>query len=220
TCVYSDVFAFLIKPLGGNYTNIAVVPGTSIPVKVTTVHPEIPGACPAENEAYFENFNGTNSPINFNGQTTALTAESTVVPGQTYHIKLVITDDKNYRYDSAVFLEAGSFNIGAELGMDLLGENALCQGETHLLQVAQTNNTPIGYTWFKNGVAIPGETTDQLLVSSAGTYKVEMDFGNGCIAVDDVIVEYADLTGIPAQKLYKCAANGLAVFNLTDVETD
>jgi len=41
-----------------------------------------------------------------------LTAEANVNAGTTYHIKLVIADDSNYRYDSAVFLEANSFNIG------------------------------------------------------------------------------------------------------------
>jgi gliding motility-associated-like protein len=224
TCIYSDVFVFLIKPIGGSYTNIAVVPGTSIPVEVTTVHPEIPGndGCPAENELYFDSFNGTNSPINFNGQTTPMTAEADVVPGQVYHIKLVIADDKNYRYDSAVFLEAGSFSIGADLGPDKIGADALCDGETYLLQVAPTNQTPIGYAWFKNGILIPAETTDQLLVSNAGNYKVEVDFGNACIAFDEVIIQYADLGGLTNQILSECDANGdcPAVFDLTEVENE
>lgn len=115
TCFYSDAFAFLIRPIGGNYQNIAVVPDTNTPVQVTTVHPEIidgNDGCNAINEEYFGSFNGINHPINFNGQTIPLTAEANVNAGTTYHIKLVIADDSNYRYDSAVFLEANSFNIG------------------------------------------------------------------------------------------------------------
>ncbi len=115
TCFYSDAFAFLIRPVGGNYQNIAVVPDTNTPVQVTTVHPEIVDGndgCNAINEGYFGSFNGINHPINFNGQTIPLTAEANVNAGTTYHIKLVIADDSNYRYDSAVFLEANSFNIG------------------------------------------------------------------------------------------------------------
>src|SRR5210317_2126818 len=43
TCQYSDLFGFLIRPVSStNYTNIALVPNTQTPVKVTTVHPEIP----------------------------------------------------------------------------------------------------------------------------------------------------------------------------------
>ncbi len=115
TCFYSDAFAFLIRPIGGNYQNIAVVPDTNTPVQVTTVHPEIVDSndgCNAINEEYFGSFNGIIHPINFNGQTIPLTAEANVNAGTTYHIKLVIADDSNYRYDSAVFLEANSFNIG------------------------------------------------------------------------------------------------------------
>ena len=50
-CDYSDGFAFLIRPSAsaGPYQNIALVPGTSIPVNTNTVHDEIVGFCPEEN---------------------------------------------------------------------------------------------------------------------------------------------------------------------------
>ena len=104
TCQYSDLFGFLIRPINDTqYTNIALVPNTTTPVKVTTVHPDIPNGCPAVNELYFESFNGTVSPINFNGQTKVMSATATIIPNETYHVKLVIADHINYRYDSAVF---------------------------------------------------------------------------------------------------------------------
>ncbi len=222
TCEYSDVFAFLIKPIGGQYVNIAVVPGTDIPVKVTTVHPEIPGGCDAENDVYFGSFNGSSAPINFNGQTIAMTAESEVIPGQTYHIKLVIADDKNYRYDSAVFLEGDSFSIGADLGNDLIGDSALCEDETFLLQVSGTQNQPLSYVWFKNGTEILGEITDSYLVDAPGVYRIEVDYGNGCVAVDEVLVQYADFSGIFDQIVAGCDEDddGFTNFDLTDVEPD
>jgi len=73
-CSYSDGFAFLLKQNGTSdpYSNLAVVPGTAIPVKVTSVRPEIPGACSAQNPQYFGGFNGSEHPTNFNGQTTVL----------------------------------------------------------------------------------------------------------------------------------------------------
>ncbi len=58
----------------------------------------------------------TNHPTNFNGQTVVLTAQSDVIPSVTYHIKLVIADEGNYRYDSAIFLGGGSFNFGGSIG--------------------------------------------------------------------------------------------------------
>jgi len=105
SCNYSDGFAFLLKVAGSSnpYQNLALIPNTSIPVKVTTVHPNIPGGCGPQNEAYFGSFNGTNSPTNFNGQTVVMTARGSVIPGTTYHIKLVIADEANPQYDSAIF---------------------------------------------------------------------------------------------------------------------
>ncbi len=87
-CRYSDGFAFLLKVAGStdDYQNLALIPGTSTPVKVTTVHPEIPGSngCDAENETFFGSYNNSVHPINFNGQTVVMTAEANVIPGVTY----------------------------------------------------------------------------------------------------------------------------------------
>jgi len=223
TCIYSDVFAFLIKPQGGNYTNIAVVPGTNIPVQVTTVHPEIPNACAAENEQYFGSFNGNNVPINFNGQTKALTATASVTQNTTYHIKLIIADEQNYRYDSAVFLEGGSFNIGADLGNDITAEQALCDNETHTLQVSDNGNTPQNYTWLEvdaNGnetVLTTGSTETTYTVTTAGTYKVILDYGNGCTAEDDILVEYVDFSNITNKTIRECDDDndGLSIYDLS-----
>lgn len=222
TCIYSDAFAFLIKPIGGSYTNIALVPGTDTPVLVTTVHSGIPGACPPINETYFEGWNGPNAPINFNGQTKVLTAAASVTVGQAYHIKLVIADETNYRYDSAVFLEGGSFNIAANLGPDrsFVTNNPLCENETYILDATPQGTTPLGYSWFRNGIVIPGETSAQLTVTMAGTYKVVIDYGNGCIATDEVLIEYSGPVIVQDTELYQCEPipNGRATFNLFDAE--
>ena len=45
-----------------------------------------------------------------NGLTTVFTAQATVVPGQTYHIKLAIADANDHLYDSNVFVQAGSLS--------------------------------------------------------------------------------------------------------------
>lgn len=222
TCRYSDAFAFLIKPIGGSYNNIALVPGTNTPVQVTTVHSGIPGSCPPINETYFEGWNGPNAPINFNGQTKILVAESPVVINQAYHIKLVIADEGNYRYDSAVFLEGGSFNIAANLGPDrsFVTNNPLCQNETYVLDATPDGNSPIGYKWFKNDVLQTGETSAQLTVSSEGIYKVEIDYGNNCIATDEVLIEYEGPVSVQNAELYQCEpdADGRAPFNLFNAE--
>ncbi len=222
TCRYSDAFAFLIKPIGGTYSNIALVPGTNTPVQVTTVHSGIPGACPPINETYFGGWNGPTAPINFNGQTKVLIAESPVQVDEQYHIKLVIADHSNYRYDSAVFLEGGSFNIAANLGPDrsFITDNPLCENETYILDATPEGNTPLGYKWFKNNVLLPGEISAQLVVTTEGVYKVEIDYGNNCIATDKVLIEYDGPVRVQNTDLYQCEpdADGRATFNLYNAE--
>lgn len=219
TCQYSDVFAFLIKPIGGNYTNIAVVPNTTIPVSVTSVHPEIPNGCSAENEAYFGQWNDNTAPINFNGQTAVLRAQGNVVVGQTYHIKLVIADHTNYRYDSAVFILANSFNVGIDLGQDRLitTGNAVCGNENLVLDAGVGNN----YQWYKDNLALSGETNQQLTVTSSlgnGTYHVERDNGFGCISEGEITLEFDTLPIVNNTELTQCIDSNLqqAIFNLND----
>ncbi len=222
TCQYSDLFGFLIRPINDNqYTNIALVPNTQTPVKVTTVHPDIPNGCPPVNELYFESFNGSVSPINFNGQTKVMSATATVIPNETYHVKLVIADHINYRYDSAVFLEAGSFELTADLGNDFLLANntALCENDTHLLDATQPgiNNT---YQWFKDSILLPAETNTTYNVIDAGVYNVEVTLNNSCISYGEIIVEYALNPVVFDSTLIECDLDqdGLTMYDLFDAE--
>ena len=228
SCEYSDLFGFLIRPTTSQnqYENIALVPDTTIPVKVTTVTPGVPGSCPPQNEIYFGSYNGTNSPINFNGQTSVLTATANVVPNQSYHVKLVIADEQNYRYDSAVFLEAGSFQLSNDLGPNRLiaTGNALCDGET--LELNANNPSLSSYSWYKDGVL--QETTPNCLncgyytVTEPGTYNVEVTILDDCISYGDIIVEYAPVPVGQDSVLTECDVDtdGLTTYNLFDAEND
>jgi len=215
TCDFSDAFAFLIRPVGGQYENLALVPGTSTPVLVTTVRPEIPGECEAINEEFFGQFNGIDAPINFNGQTAILTAETNVVAGQTYDIKLVIADETNFRYDSAVFIEANSFNVGVDLGQN----QSLCEGESINLQI--DNDQALAIRWYYEGQLI-NTTDDNIIVSQAdfgsGVYSVEVDLPSGCTAVDEVDIFYDEII-LPDQLTVSTCLDdaGFGVFNLFDI---
>src|SRR5690606_32498171 len=128
-CTFADVFAFILTDLTtGVETNIALVPGTTIPVSVTTIRNGLHG-CAAVNEEYYDQSNVAGDPINMRGNTVSLVAQSPVIPCRQYRIKLAIGDYQDTTLDSAVFLEAGSFDIGSlDLGNDYLIEQgtALC----------------------------------------------------------------------------------------------
>ncbi len=222
TCQYSDLFGFLIRNQnGGDYTNIALVPNTETPVKVTTVHPEIPGECNPINETYFGSWNSNLAPINFNGQTTVLTATASIIPNDIYHVKLVIADEQNYRYDSAVFLEASSFELGTDLGIDrlLATNNALCGDESIPLEATQNNAT--AYRWFKNGIPILTATNSTLEVKSEGEYAVEVTLANGCISYGAIKIEYSPLPIAQDVTLVQCDEDGfndgITIFNLNQI---
>ena len=103
---FNDVFGFFISgpgingPYSNNSNNIALVPGTEIPVSINNVNEE-------NNSQYFV-MNDANF-VQYDGFTTVLTAETEVVPMETYHIKLAIGDISDFIFDSGVLLEASSF---------------------------------------------------------------------------------------------------------------
>ena len=114
---YNDIFGFFIQ--GPNYpspTNIALIPGTNLPVSINNIHPDnstpnIP--CPPKNALYYINNTSSNKQPTYDGLTRVFTAEAIVVPCQTYTMKLIIADVGDPNYDSGVFLEAKSFGTGA-----------------------------------------------------------------------------------------------------------
>ncbi|MBP6039659.1 MAG: T9SS type B sorting domain-containing protein [Flavobacterium sp.] len=223
-CNYTDGFAFLLKRNGDtNYQNLAVVPNTNIPVKVNTVR-GLGTLCPPANAAYFDAFNDINHPTNFNGQTKVLTAQSDVIPGDTYHIKLVIADEGNYRYDSALFLGGESFNFGIDLGEDRLISTGTALCPTQTLPLNATQSSAIGYQWFKNNIPLAGETNPIYLVTSAGDYSVTINYGGNCETTGTITVEYAVDLIVNQTRFSECDndanQDGITAFNLTNIIPD
>lgn len=221
-CNFTDGFAFLLRRNGEtNYQNLAVVPNTNIPVKVNTVRGS-GTICPAANETYFDAFNGTVHPTNFNGQTKVLTAQSDVIPGETYHIKLVIADEGNHRFDSAIFLGGGSFNFGIDIGDDRLiaTGNPLCTNETLAVDATQIGAT--SYQWYKDTNLIPGATNATYNITSAGDYLVEINYGPTCQTTGAIKIEYAETLIVNQNTFTECDADanqdGKTVFDLNNIK--
>lgn len=182
-CQYSDGFAFLIREVGTGapYTNIALVPGTSTPVNTNTVHEEIVGFCESSNEQYFEGY--SLGDTNYNGRTTVLSATATIQPNIEYQIKLIIADQTDENYDSAVFIQGNSFNATVDLGEDF----STCASEVTLN--GDIGNPQAIYTWYFNDVLIPGENQTNLNASITGNYRVEIEIplsGSSCFIEDDI----------------------------------
>lgn len=200
-CTFADVFAFFLTDQDGNTTNLAVIPGTNTPVSVTSIRDNAyNSSCPSQNVEYFDKYYGTNGlpaeadPITYRGYTVKLTAEADVIPGQTYHIKLAIADYSDASWDSAVFLQAGSFDIGTvDLGPDLTVENqnAPCEAQSAILDAGIEPNDFTEISWYKDDELIEDATDSTLEVFEDGTYTVFIIYNGQCLLSDEIYVEFA-----------------------------
>uniref|UniRef100_UPI0040491450 choice-of-anchor L domain-containing protein n=1 Tax=Flavobacterium sp. TaxID=239 RepID=UPI0040491450 len=218
-CGFADVFAFILTDITtGVSTNLAVIPGTTTPVNVLNIKDgNYNGNCPSENIELIDTYHiaSTVPPIipappvaqtnmNMVAYTVPLTASATVIPNNPYSIKLVIGDNLDSAYDSAVFIEAGSFNVGnaniegtgvfAGLPLDYtIAENtALCDGDCRTIQAGSSPIASANYEWLLNGVTIEGADTFELDVCEEGEYTVIVSIGDnidGCLQTDTILVE-------------------------------
>lgn len=117
---FNDVFAFYISGPGiAGTRNIALVPGTSIPVAIDNVNDVVNSAYYIDNgDGFTAPYNGSPWYVQYDGFTTVLQARQVVIPCQTYHLRLAIADVGDHILDSGVFIEAESLvSAGVELGV-------------------------------------------------------------------------------------------------------
>ncbi|TVR39789.1 MAG: hypothetical protein EA392_05535, partial [Cryomorphaceae bacterium] len=124
---YNDPFGFFISGPGingggqfmNNAANIALIPGSDTFIGVNTINSGVPANhpnCLNVNPNYMNDsqyFVANNPPIpgdiQFPGLTVTITAYAEVICGETYHIKLGVADASDQILDSAVIIEAASF---------------------------------------------------------------------------------------------------------------
>lgn len=244
-CAFADAFAFILTDsVTGAVTNLATIPGSDIPVQVITVRNPPITACAPVNPSFFGQYNllnnnfgapnigesATFSPLQFNGQTNVLTASSPVVPNRSYNIKLVIADASDGDYDSAVFIEGGSFDISVDLGGSRVASrgNPLCAGENYILDATlpALPGTTLTYSWSRSdriivgnsGTEIPGAIGPTLQVTESGFYAVDITFSNGCTANASVRLEFIELPDTIPPDAISCDPAGPGSFDLTIVE--
>ncbi|MCZ8145516.1 choice-of-anchor L domain-containing protein, partial [Flavobacterium sp.] len=231
-CDYSDAFAFFLQNTtqGTPVTNLALVPNTTDPISVTTIRSDAYNTtCGSVNQNFFGVYNVVGPAItatNFNGHTVRMTASSAVVPGDTYHIKLVIGDRNDNAFDSAVFLAGGSFDIG-ELeiasdpttgglpGFTLAAGTALCAGSPQDIVVG-TLIPGATYNWFNGTTLVQSGPSNVLTVTQAGTYSVEVIAPGGCqipVANTFLVEEFPPLPAGTPLDLFNVGLN--TIFNLT-----
>lgn len=237
-CNYSDAFAFLLQDItsGGPSVNLAVIPNTNLPISVETIRDGANNSgCPSANLAYFGSFNGDGfgPAINFNGQTVRMVASAKGLDiNHTYRIKLVIADGgNNTEYDSAIFIEGDSFNIGQNiLGIDYTAVNnrALCPGDLLPTLSASGLKPGTSITWQKEGVSFsPDQTGTELNLNlvapnlSPGIHTFSVVYSEpSCKGISDsILVEIYPKINVMdvVPDIYSCnSSNGLTQFNFSN----
>jgi hypothetical protein len=165
---YNDVFAFFISGPGiTGKENIALIPGTGIPVSINNVNHIL------NTVHYVNNYGGMT--IEYDGFTKVLKAKATVTPCQTYQLKLAIADVSDPFLDSGVFLKSGSFDAGDAL--TVLGIRDAYEGgcQTGLIEILRGGNLdkPLTVHFSVRGSAVNG--TDYTAIASPITFQPGQD---------------------------------------------
>lgn len=183
---YNDAFAFFISGPGiTGSQNMALVPGTTIPVTVNTVNNGIPGPTgalvnctsmgPGSPFTAYYNDNTGGTFFTMKGFTRVFTAMHDVIPCNTYHLKLTIADAGNSIYDSEVFLKQGSI-----VSSTITTSASVCQGANVTLTAS-----PSGGSWSSANPAIA--TVDAITGIAhgvaAGTVDMTYTTGLGCYKI-------------------------------------
>lgn len=217
---FNDIFAFLISGPGiagdpglGGAKNIAVLPFTTTPVQINSVNNQL-------NWQYYRNNEGNQTVaqvLEYDGLTAdslgikkSLTARQTVIPCNTYHLKLAVADRGDGVLDSGVFIseiKAGAPDLVVEFstGIDYLTENCITgaqdavvisipkpldEASSYTVTLGGTATLGVDYTLSIPGVITfqPGQTElsfpinpiSDVLVEGTETITIQLTNDFGC----------------------------------------
>ncbi|GGE42349.1 choice-of-anchor L domain-containing protein [Psychroflexus planctonicus] len=226
-CNFADTFAFILSGPGINDSNlynndanpntpainldlgglnIATIDNGSgnglIPTTPTNIHPN--PNCPTGSLGEFavsSLYNQNNPPYHIlGGETQVLTATANVIPCEVYTMKIMVADYGDSAFDSYVFLEGGSFNLGANLGDDIFFTDTepLFEGDVFSAEAFEGSlGGACNFTieWYKDGELIDGETELTLDITETGNYEIfiiseEDSTLANCNSSDSIYVEF------------------------------
>ena len=204
----NDGFGFFISgpgiagPFSGGAQNIALVPGTALPVTMFNLNL-------ATNSAYyFDNGDGfgtgtapDGATVQYDGFTVPLQAIAAVQCGQTYHIKMAIADGGDDILDSGVFIEEGSFvstgnvlmSSSTSFGGTVAGNDTTIYegcGFASILFDRGTNNLSVADTFYYSISGTATNGADYTTLSDSVYFSVGQDSSYVTInSLPDVLIE-------------------------------
>jgi gliding motility-associated-like protein len=184
---YNDIFAFLVSGPGivgdpnlGGAKNIAVVPGTNTPIQINSVNN-------LTNWPYYRN-NDVGKSLTYDGLTSdslgikkSLTANTKVIPCNTYRLKFAVADrydkdeDEDKTYDSGVFIaniRGGGPDISARFGsgIDYMIESCSGNLDRVIFKLFEAKDKSATYT-IKVGGTATRDVDYQLVLPNTITFQ-------------------------------------------------
>ena len=152
---------------------------------------------------------GTSTPVNTN-----------TIHDEIYHIKLIIADQTDNTFDSAVFIEGDSFRV-LDLGEDI----STCASS--MVLNADLQNPLASYAWYLNGSLIAGALGSTYTAIQNGTYRVEVSIpvnGSSCVEDDEIVVILNTEEPIDPVSDYElcddASGDGTEIFDLSTKDTE
>lgn len=230
---FIDLFGFFISgpgitgPFSNNGANIAVVPNTNDAITARSISPlfnseyYINNIPPGELGCSFNQPAHAPDIFGFDGLTVPLTASTAVIPCETYHLKMIISDRGfDDKLDAAVFLKANSFAAGrtARLsgGVGSQSPNPIegCSNTNIIFSRGDsvlTDDLVIRYDIIPSSTATQGVDYSGLpdsLILPAGVYSDTIDID----IIADNIPEGVEFFTLKLQNPCDCSQSELTVF--------
>lgn len=226
TANINDVFAFFLSGPGiVGEMNVALIPGTATPITMVNVNAN------TNSQYYIDNGDEAGEEgeptVNFNGFTVPLTAQAVLTPCETYHIRLAIADGGDGLYDSAVFLEAGSFSspsvsLNAESSFSTSSSSQElvegCSSMDLTFERSEPFDAPLTIGLTFSGTATVGEDISNIpnsITFLAGEATTTISFD----VLEDAVVEGTETMTITLDQLNPCATGPATsvTFTIQDV---
>jgi gliding motility-associated-like protein len=186
---WNDVFAFFISGPGiTGQKNMALVPGTTIPVTINSVvdtlqvnQPASTAPCKAMGAGapFSMYYAGAKAGSTYDGFTTVLRAWEKVTPCSTYHLRLIIADIGDAFYDSGVWLRARSLSSNvSQIASSGLGQDTpycvrTCYPGKFTFSRQDPLPSPLVVRFLIGGTAVNGvdytQIADSVIIPANGT---------------------------------------------------
>ncbi|MDA9774603.1 choice-of-anchor L domain-containing protein, partial [Saprospiraceae bacterium] len=213
---FNDIFALLIDGPGivpipelDDRDNMAVIPGTDLPVSINTVNNIL-------NWEYYRN-NSESQTVQYDGLTSGflgnkktLTASATVIPCSTYHLKFAIADRGDTAFDSGVFIseiKSGTPDITAKFtsGLDYFVEKCVgISGDTIQLKLSDAVDNEQVYTVTIGGTANNPADYDLNIPDTIVFAPGQIEFNFPIFIFDDDIEEGEETITITLFRNFGC----------------